>query len=257
VAGLAAGLTHDVDTIRGLQRCRELMRMEKALGLVSSFNFVPEKRYRLPGELRAELIGNGFEVGVHGLNHDGKLFSTRTVFDQQYPKINGYIRAWASVGFRAPAMHHNLSWLHDLDVSYDASTFDTDPFEPQPDGLQTIFPAVVRRHHDGHEYVELPYTMPQDFTLYILLQEREPQIWKRKLAWLVEQGGMVLMNTHPDYMCFNGQPGLEEYRAELYRDFIAYVQKTYAGQYWHALPREVAAFVADNRDKVTTVLTDQ
>jgi hypothetical protein len=32
-------------------------------------------------------------------------------------------------------MHHNLKWLASLNIKYSISTFDTDPFEPQPDGV--------------------------------------------------------------------------------------------------------------------------
>ena len=46
-------------------------------------------------------------------------------------------------------MLRNLDWLHDLDVQYDASTFDTDPFEPQPDGRHTMFPFRVPRPNDN------------------------------------------------------------------------------------------------------------
>jgi hypothetical protein len=52
---------------------------------------------------------------------------------------------------------------------------------------------------------------------------------------------MALLITHPDYMSFNGSaPGADEYPAELYRDFLEYVATTYAGDYWHALPKQVA-----------------
>ena len=40
-------------------------------------------------------------------------------------------------------MQHNLQWLHALNAEYDSSTFDTDPFEPEPDGVGTIFPFWV------------------------------------------------------------------------------------------------------------------
>jgi hypothetical protein len=46
-------------------------------------------------------------------------------------------------------MLRNLDWLHDLDVQYDASTFDTDPFEPQPDGRHTMFPFWMPRPNDN------------------------------------------------------------------------------------------------------------
>jgi hypothetical protein len=69
----AVVLTHDVEYSSGHEKCYELTRLEKELGFRSSFNFVP-KRYEVSAELRHYLTGNGFEVGVHGLYHDGRLF---------------------------------------------------------------------------------------------------------------------------------------------------------------------------------------
>ena len=63
------------------------------------------------------------------------------------------MREWNAVGFRSGFMHHNLDWLHDLEVSYDSSTFDTDPFEPQPDGANTIFPFWVPGPNGGYVVV--------------------------------------------------------------------------------------------------------
>ena len=117
-------------------------RLEREMGFVGSYNFVPE-RYHVREDLRDYLTGNGFEVGVHGLKHDGKYYNSRKIFQGRSRKINRYIKDWDSVGFRSPSMLHNLDWLHALDIEYDASTFDTDPFEPQPDGVGTIFPFWV------------------------------------------------------------------------------------------------------------------
>jgi len=36
------------------------------------------------------------------------------------------------------------------------------------------------------------------------MQEKNIDIWKRKLEWVAENGGMPLVNTHPDYMNFDG-----------------------------------------------------
>ncbi len=206
------------------------------------FNFVPE-RYRVDPELRARLGQEGFEVGVHGLNHDGKLYQSYEVFSSRAQKINAYIREWGAYGFRSPSMHHNLEWIGELDIEYDASTFDTDPFEPQSTGVGTIFPFLVRRSDHG-SYVELPYTLAQDFTLFVLLQEKTIDIWKTKLDWIAKHGGMALVNTHPDYMVFDGKPGLEEYPAGLYRDFLIHVQDKYEGEYWHGLPRDLAKSIS-------------
>lgn len=218
------------------------MKLEKELGFRSSYNFVPE-RYQVSGELRNHLHDNGFEVGVHGLNHDGKLYRSKKIFNKRTKKINHYLQQWNAAGFRSPAMHHNLDWLHALDIKYDLSTFDTDPFEPQNDGVGTIFPFYVTGNNGYKGYLEMPYTLPQDFTLFILMKEPSNDIWKRKLDWIAEHGGMVLMNTHPDYMHFgSGKMGLEEYPVDFYLEFLEFVKLRYGNQYWHGLPKQLANF---------------
>ena len=125
----------------------------------------------------------------------------------------------------------------------DASTFDSDPFEPQPDGVGTIFPFQVAGSIAGRGYIELPYTLVQDFTLFVLLREKSIDLWSRKAAWVAECGGMVLLNTHPDYMCF-GESGCQrdEFDVSLYEKFLLHMRKTYKDLYWQALPCEVARF---------------
>src|SRR5688572_4205129 len=235
-------VTHDVDGARGLRRTRVLAELEMCLGVRSSFNFVPEGEYVTPRSLRDFLTGHGFEVGVHDLRHDGKLYQSRAGFTAQARDINRYLAEWGSVGFRSAFMLHDLGWLRELDILYDASAFDTDPFEPQPDGVNTIFPFWVSRD-DGSGYVELPYTLPQDSTLFVVLQESTIDIWKRKLDWVAQHGGMALVNVHPDYTTLDGPPRATEYPARLYEELLQYVASRYGGRCWFALPREVASYV--------------
>ena len=136
-------LTHDVETAVGLEKCRDLMQLDMDLGFRSSFNFVPEGEYQDPRQLREELTQNGFEVGIHDLRHDGRLYQSDKEFRRNAVSINRYVAEWGAVGFRSAFMLHKLDWLHQLNVAYDASTFDTDPFEPQPEGRHTIFPFWV------------------------------------------------------------------------------------------------------------------
>jgi hypothetical protein len=240
-------LTHDVDTAKGQERCRYLIDLERELGFTASYNFVPE-RYKVSEELRNYLTANGFEVGVHGLIHDGKYYNSRDFFRKRALKINRYIRDWGSVGFRSPSMLHNLAWLHELDIQYDSSTFDTDPFEPQPDGVGTIYPFWVPSENGSVGYVEMPYTLPQDFTLFILMKHKNIDIWKRKLDWIASKGGMALVLTHPDYVNpGNDSNGPEEYPLKFYSEFLKYVKENYHGQYHHVLPKELAKFCGDHQ----------
>jgi len=239
-------LTHDVETAEGQDNCLKLAKLEKDLGFRSSFNFVPEG-YRLFPELRNYLTQNGFEVGVHGLRHVN-LFKSKTTFQESAKQINQYLKDWQSVGFRAPSMYHNLDWIGDLDIQYDSSTFDTDPFEPQPDGVGTIFPFWVSGNHTQKGYIELPYTLPQDHSLFVIMGEKNIDIWKKKLDWIVEHGGMALLITHPDYMNFSERSkSIEKYPAKYYEELLNYIKGKYSGQYWNVLLKDLANFCTAER----------
>ncbi len=218
------------------------MELEASLGFRSSFNFIPEGDYSTPKELRDQLTAKGFEVGVHDLKHDGKLYLSRKIFKACAERINHYLKEWNAVGFRSGFMHHNLNWLHDLNILYDASTFDTDPFEPQPDGVDTIFPFLVNGP-GRRAYVEIPYTLLQDFSLFVILREKTIDIWKTKLDWIVEHGGMAHLDTHPDYMSFIPMNiSAYEYDLSLYSEILVYVRDRYKESYWNALPHQIAEF---------------
>jgi predicted glycosyltransferase len=235
-------LSHDVDTVKGYDHCLDLVQLEKQMGFRSSFNFVP-KGYRVSSALCQKLIAQGFSIGVHGLNHDGKLFKSRKRMLKSIPRINNYLKEWGANGFHAPSMIVNMEWVADLDIEYDCSTFDTDPFEPRPEGVGTIFPFLVENSSRTRRYIELPYTLPQDHCLFVILKEKDTRIWQEKLDWLADNGGMALLVSHPDYMNFDGTPcSFEEYPVDYYIAFLEYVKRKYAGQYWHALPGEVARF---------------
>ncbi len=252
-------LTHDVESQVGLDRVQQLAELEMKFGVRSSFNFIPEGPYQVPKQLLEWLVSNGFEVGVHDLHHDGLLYRSRAKFVQKARRINHYMHEWGAVGFRSGFMLNKLDWLHDLDIQYDASTFDTDPFEPQPDAVDTIFPFWVPRpasldaprsslNGSPSGYVELPYTLPQDSTLFLFLRERNADIWQRKLDWIAEHGGMALINVHPDYMTMEGRPALTgEYPVSRYQDFLRYVSNDYEQKYWQALPHQVADWVRKSR----------
>jgi hypothetical protein len=75
------------------------------------------------------------------------------------------------------------------------------------------------------------------------MRQKNIDIWKRKLDWIVENGGMALVITHPDYMNIEGSKLLiDEYPVGYYLDFLFYIKNKYKNQYWQALPKEVAQF---------------
>lgn len=220
----AFALTHDVETADGQDFVRSVAELDASYGFRSSFNFVPE-RYRLDARLLEDLRGSGFEVGVHGLLHDGNDLRSYDEFMRRAERINHYLKSLGAVGFRAPLMHRNPFWLQALDVEYDLSFFDSDPYEPMPGGTMSLWPFMIGR------FVELPYTLVQDHTLTRVLKETTPDIWLRKVDFIRRYSGLALVITHPDY--------LRDRRTwQLYADFLAAMREI--GDYWHALPRDVA-----------------
>jgi hypothetical protein len=80
------------------------------------------------------------------------------------------------------------------------------------------------------KFVELPYTMPQDHTLFFALHELDGRIWTEKLEFISQLHGMALLITHSDYLDSG-------YRLDAYRRLLETVRQTPGS--WHALPREV------------------
>lgn len=229
-ARFAFVLTHDVEAARGQAFVRRLADIDEKYGFRSSFNFVPEA-YPVDESLYVELRARGFEIGVHGLIHDGRLFSSRSTFERRAARINRYLKDWQAVGFRSPLTHRNPVWMQDLEIAYDSSFFDTDPYEPMPGGTMSIWPFFCGR------FVELPYTLAQDHTLLVVLGERTPDRWLKKVDFIARWGGMALLNAHPDYL-------IDPAHLAVYEEFLQWMaggaRQTGTGTYWHALPCEVA-----------------
>jgi peptidoglycan/xylan/chitin deacetylase (PgdA/CDA1 family) len=217
-------LTHDVEGPAGIQNIPRVLEVERRNGFVSSWNFCGEW-YPIPDGLFEQLDEAGCEVGLHGILHDGRLFSDRATFEANLPKIHRYLREWGASGFRSPATHRNADWMPELGCLYDTSFPDTDPFEPQSGGCCSIFPFL------NGDLVELPITLVQDHTLFEILRERSIQRWVEKSEWLIENNGLINLLVHPDYF-------LTQERLDLYDEFLRFLRAQAGG--WHALPRDVA-----------------
>jgi glycosyltransferase involved in cell wall biosynthesis len=242
-------ITHDVEGPEGVAKCRQMAELEMEHGFRSSFNFIPKGTYEVSAELRNWLTDNGFEIGVHDYHHDGSLYRSRRDFFEKVPGINKYLAEWGAVGFRAGFMFHNLEWLHSLNTQYDASTFDVDPFEPQNDGVNTIFPFWVPPPANSNRpgYVELPYSLAQDSTAFLLFRHQTPEIWTNKLDWVAKHGGMALVNVHPDYLRFPGEkPKGSTFDVANYAKLLAHVRDAHKGKYWHTLPKTLAAWYKES-----------
>lgn len=232
-------LTHDIETEEGFRAIPEIVELEQKYGFRSLFNVVPE-RYSVDMSQLNVLREDGFEIGIHGLKHDGKLFKNRKEFQKRAKKINNYLRMYNASGFRSPLMHRHPLWMQSLECEYDMSFFDTDPYEGMPGGCMSIWPFFI-----GH-FIELPYTLVQDHTMMITLREKTPRLWLEKVDFIEKYHGMVLLNSHPDYL-------MESTHFEIYEAFLKNMKQR-EDNYWHALPREVVNWWK-SRDAVNSAKT--
>jgi peptidoglycan/xylan/chitin deacetylase (PgdA/CDA1 family) len=219
-------LTHDVEGPCGVANIPRLLEIERRHGMVSSWNFVAED-YTVDDAVRQAITAAGGEVGLHGLTHDSRLFSSRQAFERQLPEIHRRLREWGAEGFRSPATHRNAAWMPELGARYDSSFPDTDPFEPQPGGCCSILPYFLG------DMVELPITLVQDHTLFEILRQRDITLWRDKALWVARHGGLVTVLVHPDYL-------LDDQRLRRYDELLSFLGSLEGG--WHALPRDVAAW---------------
>jgi hypothetical protein len=220
-------LTHDVEAQVGYDLLPKLLEVELATGYRSSWNFVPRRDYEVSDELLRSLRDHGFEVGVHGLHHDGRDLESAATVRERLPAIRSYADRWQAVGFRSPATLRSAELMPLLGFDYDSSFPDTAPFEPQAGGCCSWLPYMIE------ELVELPITLEQDHTVFELLRRRDAQLWLDKAKFLRGRGGMALLITHPDYVV---NPAL----LSSYREFLeTFADDTSA---WKALPYEVSAW---------------
>jgi hypothetical protein len=113
-----------------------------------------------------------------------------------------------------------------LGFEYDTSYPDTDPFQPQSGGCCSLLPYF------NQDTVELPITLPQDHTIFELLNKPDASLWIEKAEHIRDQGGMALALTHPDY--------LDERLLAGYRRLLARFGDD--STVWRALPRDVNAW---------------
>lgn len=219
-------VTHDVETRDGLDDLDRLRTVERALGYRSSWNFVP-KRYDVDDAVVADLEEDGCEVGVHGLYHDGRDLGSLRLLRKRLPEMQAHARRWHATGFRSPATQRVWEWMPMLGFDYDSSYPDTDLFEPQPGGCCTWLPFL------NGQLVELPITLSQDHTLFVILGQTDETAWVEKAELLRDRGGLALLNTHPDYM-------RDPERLRAYEAFLRRFADDASA--WRALPRDVASW---------------
>ena len=220
-------LTHDVEATTGRDFCPGLMDLDDAHQIKASFQIIPESRYRVPPSFLDLIRSRGFEINVHDLNHDGRLYDSRERFLERVERINRYGVEFKAAGFRSGALYHNLDWYGHLKFSYDMSVPSVGHLEAQRGGCCSVMPFFIDR------VVELPVTVTQDYSLFHILNNYSIDPWKRQLATIMESHGLASFIVHPDYV-------IEARARKTYSQLLAYLADLRAEkQLWTALPGEV------------------
>jgi hypothetical protein len=193
-AASAAMMTHDVETADGRDFCAALMDIDEAFGITSSFQIVPEKRYRVSPAFLNDIRSRGHEINIQDLNHDGRLFENRACFESRVELINRYGRTFGAHGFRSAVLYRNPDWFDMLEFEYDMSMPTVGHLEAQRGGCCTVFPYFIGG------VLELPVTTTQDYTLFYILRQYNLDLWKAQANAVIQKHGLIHFITHPDYL---------------------------------------------------------
>ena len=220
-------VTHDVEAVKGRDFCPELMDIDDHFGIKSSFQLIPEVRYALSPPFIKSIRSRGFEVNVHDLNHDGRLFANEEKFFDRVRRINQHGRTFAAHGFRSGALYRNIAWYGAFEFSYDMSVPNAAHLDPQRGGCCTVMPYFIGK------ILELPVTTTQDYSLFYILKQYSIDLWKRQIAQIMEKHGLASFIVHPDYV-------LESRTRDTYKSLLAYLADLRTkGRIWVALPGEI------------------
>ena len=221
-------LTHDVEELAGRNFCSQMMDLDEAYGFRSSFQVVPEVRYSVSREYLKSITDRGFEVNVHDLKHDGRLYAERAEFERRAQKINEYARQFGAVGFRSGILYRNADWYEAFDLLYDMSIPNVGHLDPQRGGCCTVMPYFIGK------MVELPLTCTQDYTLFHILKDFSIGLWRRQIDLIRGHNGLVNILVHPDYV-------IQSREQRVYRDLLEHLASLRdSDRMWTPLPRDAA-----------------
>lgn len=218
-------ITHDVEAVPGRDFCPTLMDINDSFGIKSSFQLVPEHRYEIDDSLLELMRGRGFEIGIHGLNHDGHLFEDREEFLRRAVRINEYGKQLGAVGFRSPVLYRRADWFDALSFDYDMTIPAVAHLDPQRGGCCTVMPYFIG------DLLELPLTTTQDYTLFNVLKDYSIDLWAEQIAQIRQRHGLISFNIHPDYL-------IEQRAQQTYRSLLEHLDKIRSDRgTWITLPR--------------------
>jgi peptidoglycan/xylan/chitin deacetylase (PgdA/CDA1 family) len=199
----AFAVSHDVDTAAGLRRIPEIAAIEAQHGLTATW-FLLGDRYRIDDSLLDRLRQQGHEIGLHGDRHDNRIaYLRRQAIAARLSRCSGLVTRHGVCGFRAPSLLETPLLREVLATSfrYASQTPDTevDALVAPRRGCATCFPFVKQG------LLEIPITLPMEDKLLIagLDEAQILALWRRKLAWVREVGGIAQLVVHSEPHLFD------------------------------------------------------
>ena len=229
-------LTHDVESSDGIRLAEEAAKVEADHGVKSTWFIVG----RLASEARRladRLKADGHEIGLHGVEHDMVFpFLSRADMEKRLDGCQSFIDDYEIKGFRSPALLRSDLMYEVVGerFAYDSSVVDSGRLAPhaRPTGCCSIFP--FRRGQN----VVIPITIPFDASLLFLgySHEHMPVLWDAKVDFICDEGGVAVMDTHPEPHFSGSKRGLAAYES-----FLRAMGER--SQLWNATAGELADFV--------------
>jgi hypothetical protein len=228
-------ITHDVEELAGLEFCSSIMDIDESFGFRTSFQVVPEDRYELSKQFLKNITNRGFEINVHDLKHDGRLYADYEEFRHRAKQINRYGRDFCACGFRSGILYRNADWYDELDFVYDMSIPNVAHLDPQHGGNCTVMPYFIGK------MIELPLTCTQDYTLFHILRDYSIDLWKRQIELIRANFGLINVLVHPDYV-------IEQRAQSSYKSLLEYLAGLRDNDgIWTPLPGEAAKWWQERR----------
>jgi hypothetical protein len=185
-------------------------------------------------------VERGFEIIVHDLNHDGRLFDNREEFLRRAKLINQYAQEFGAKGFRAAVLYRKPEWFDAFEIAFDMSVPNVAHLDPQRGGCCTVMPFFIG------DILELPVTTVQDYTLFHILDEYSINLWKTQIDLVLKKHGFLSFIVHPDYV-------VEENALRIYEGLLGYLRELCCEMsIWSALPGEVDSWWR-SRNKMSVV----
>ena len=220
-------MTHDVEGAAGRAFCGRVMDVDDEYGIKSAFQLVPQGQEQTWRTMAAQMRRRGFEVNLHDLNHDGRLFDDLPLFRERAKQINRYTQEFGCQGFRSGAMYREQQWYDAFEFSYDMSVPNVAHLEPQRGGCCTVMPYFVGN------VLELPLTTVQDYSVFHILGDYSIGLWKQQVSAIRNVNGLITFLAHPDYLA-------EPKAFNVYVELLEYLRAIRANDnLWVALPADV------------------